>query len=56
MIDEAKENPNFLAEKQAELKKAGKKGKKWTKIEIYEYFIILVFRTAFSYFLLSESK
>jgi hypothetical protein len=28
MIDEAKENPNFLAEKQAELKKAGKKGKK----------------------------
>ncbi len=28
MLEEARENPNFLAEKQAELKKQGKKGKK----------------------------
>ena len=28
MLEEAKENPNFVQEKQAELKKAGKKGKK----------------------------
>lgn len=28
MLEEAKENPNFVAEKQAEAKKAGKKGKK----------------------------
>lgn len=29
MIEEARSNPNWLAEKQAELKKMGKKGKKW---------------------------
>lgn len=28
ILAEAKENPNFLAEKQAEQKKGGKKGKK----------------------------
>ena len=39
MMDEAASNPNFVLEKQAELKKGTKKGKKWQLFKSLHYLI-----------------